>query len=255
MLLDQKGLKGARIGILRESIGSQSEPGSEDFKKVDAAFEKNVAELKALGAVVIDPIVIPNLQALLAKTARNPTVADQALRHYLARNPSSPLKTRQDIANSPELANSVPPSKAKQWTGPLEATNPAKYGEYLQAREELMINIMKVMADNGLDAIVHKSVEHQPNLIEEGINPPYTSSKGVPTLNTFLVYAATMTVPSGFTTDNLPVGITFFGRPYSELTLLQLAYSYEQATHHRVPPKTTPALPAAGDGASRPPER
>jgi amidase len=49
-------------------------------------------------------------------------------------------------------------------------------------------------------------------------------------------------VPSGFDSDNLPVGITFFGRPYSEPVLLKLAYSYEQATRHRTPPKTTPAL-------------
>ena len=63
------------------------------------------------------------------------------------------------------------------------------------------------------------------------------------TWNTFLIYAAAMTVPSGFDSDNLPVGITFFGRPYSEPTLLKLAYSYEQATRHRTPPKTTPALP------------
>jgi Asp-tRNA(Asn)/Glu-tRNA(Gln) amidotransferase A subunit family amidase len=39
------------------------------------------------------------------------------------------------------------------------------------------------------------------------------------------------------------VGITFFGRPYDEPTLLKLAYAYEQATHHREPPKTTPPLP------------
>jgi Asp-tRNA(Asn)/Glu-tRNA(Gln) amidotransferase A subunit family amidase len=99
------------------------------------------------------------------------------------------------------------------------------------------------MIDNGLDAIVHKSVEFQPGTIKEGTNPPYSSARGILTLNTFLVYASTIAVPSGFTSDNLPVGITFFGRPYDEPTLLKLAYSYEQATHHRVPPKTTPALP------------
>jgi Asp-tRNA(Asn)/Glu-tRNA(Gln) amidotransferase A subunit family amidase len=99
------------------------------------------------------------------------------------------------------------------------------------------------MADNKLDAIVHKSVEHQPTLIRDGVNPPYVNNRGVPTLNTFLVYAASMTVPSGFTADSLPVGITFFGRPYDELILLKLGYAYEQATHHRIPPKTTPALP------------
>src|SRR5207247_6269138 len=92
--LDRTGLKGARIGILRESIGTQSEPGSEDFKKVDAVFEKNVAELKAAGAVLVDPIVIPNLKSLLAKRAPNPIAADQALQLYLARNPNSPFKTR-----------------------------------------------------------------------------------------------------------------------------------------------------------------
>ncbi len=99
------------------------------------------------------------------------------------------------------------------------------------------------MADHRLDAIVHKSVELSPGFIKHGINPPYTSARGVPTLNTFLVYSASMTVPSGFTDDNLPVGITFFARPYSEARMLSLAYSYEQATKHRKPPKTTPALP------------
>jgi amidase len=53
-LLDKNALKGAHIGILREPIGVNSDPASDDFKKVDAVFEKNVAELKAAGAIVID---------------------------------------------------------------------------------------------------------------------------------------------------------------------------------------------------------
>jgi hypothetical protein len=50
------------------------------------------------------------------------------------------------------------------------------------------------------------------------------------------------------TSDNLPVGITFFGRPSSEPALLKLAYACELATHHRAPPKTTPALPPGEAG-------
>jgi Asp-tRNA(Asn)/Glu-tRNA(Gln) amidotransferase A subunit family amidase len=242
-LLDKNALKGARIGILRESIGLNSEPGSDDFKKVDAVFQKAIGELKAAGAVVVDPVVIPNLKAALAKRAGNPALNDEGLRLYLARNPNSPFKTRADIAKSPELSKSIPPSKADQWTKPLEKTDMAAWGAYLQAREDLAVTIAKVMADNKLDAIVHKSVEHQPTYIKDGINPPYVSNKGIPVLNTFLVFAASMTVPAGFTTDNLPVGITFFGKPYSEPMLLKLAYAYEQATHHRVPPKTAPPLP------------
>src|SRR6516164_4390408 len=98
--LDQGGLNGARIGILRESIGNQSDPNAPDFKLVDAAFEKNVAELKAAGATVVDPIVIPNLKKLLATRERDPVETEAALELYLARNPGSPFKTRKDIISS-----------------------------------------------------------------------------------------------------------------------------------------------------------
>jgi amidase len=240
--LDPGALNGARIGILRESIGNQSDPNAPDFKIVDAAFEKNVAELKAAGATLVDPIVIPNLKKLLATRERNPIETDAALELYLARNPSSPYKNRTDIISSPEIEKSYPPPNVTRYKAPSPPFNAARYVQYVQAREELMISIAKIMADNKLDAIVHKSVEHEPSLIKNGINPPYETTRGVPTLNTFLIYAASMTVPSGFTSNNLPVGITFFGMPYSEPTLLKLAYAYEQATHHRVPPKTTPTL-------------
>ena len=54
--------------------------------------------------------------------------------------------------------------------------------------------------------------------------------------------ASTITVPAGFSSDNLPMGISFLGKPYSEGLMIKLAYSYEQATLHRRPPETTPGL-------------
>src|SRR5204862_3758806 len=219
-----------------------SEADSEDIKKVDAAFEKNVAELKAGGAVLVDPIVIPNLKTLIAKRVGNPIAADEALRLYLARNPNSPFKTRADYVNSPDMEKSFPARNVERWKAPPPPFNAARLLEYVQAREELMTSILKVMADNKLDAIVHKSVEHTPTLIKDGINPPYVNQKGAPHLNTYLIYAASIAVPAGFTAEGLPIGITFFGPAYSEPALLKLAYSYEQATHHRIPPKTTPPL-------------
>jgi amidase len=232
---------GARIGVLRESIGNQSDPTSEDFKIVDAAFQKTVAELKAAGATLVDPITIPNLKNLLATRERNPIESDAALELYLARNPSSPFKTRADIINSPDIEKSFPPPNVARYKAAWPPLNVARYLEYVRAKDELMIMIAKAIADNKLDAIVHESVEHEPSLIKDDINPPYVTTRGVPTLK-FLIYAASVTVPAGFTTNNLPVGVTFFGLPYSEPTLLKLAYSYEQATHHRVAPHTTPAL-------------
>ena len=110
------------------------------------------------------------------------------------------------------------------------------------ARDELMTRVLKVMADHQLDAIVHKSIEHQPTLIKDGVNPPYVSSKGAPDLNTFLVFVPTITVPAGFSSDQLPAGISFLGRPYDEGALIKLAYSYEQGTLDRKPPESTPPL-------------
>jgi amidase len=51
-----------------------------------------------------------------------------------------------------------------------------------------------------------------------------------------------ITVPAGFTTNGLPVGVSFFGRPYAEPRLIGLAYAYEQATGARKPPPSTPPL-------------
>ena len=89
-----------------------------------------------------------------------------------------------------------------------------------------------------LDAIVHKTVEHQPTLISEGLGPPYYDMRGTTHINTFLVYVPAISVPAGFTSDGLPVGITFTGRPYTDGTMIKLAYAYEQATswHTRLAP-------------------
>ena len=191
--------------------------------------------------IVVDPIVIPDFKALLAKRAGDPALNDEAIRVYFARGANPQFKTRADIVNSPLLDRASSSRRSTSGATPRRAM-PRATASILQAREQLMINILKVMADNRLDAIVHKTVEHQPTLIKDGINPPFVTQRGVPSFNTFLAYSSVITVPSGFTTDNLPTGITFFGRPYSEPVLLKLAYAYEQATNHRVPPKTTPPL-------------
>ena len=106
-----------------------------------------------------------------------------------------------------------------------------------------MFTVMKMMADYQLDAIVHKTVEHQPTLISEGVGPPYYDMRGATHINTFLVYVPSISVPAGFTSDGLPVGITFLGRPFSDGTMIKLAYAYEQSTNHRHSPSATPSLP------------
>ena len=240
--LDSNGLQGARLGIIRESIVSNSDPESEDFSKVSEVFDQAVEQLKAAGAEVVDPIVIPDLNELLAKRAGGPE-GDESFQVYFNRNPNAPFKSRQEVLQSPDFDKVFRYAQEMLRRSSEGSPGESRHYEYLLAREQLMTNLLKVMADNGLDAIVHKSVEHQPTLISDGMNPPYVNTKGVPHLNTFLVFVPTITVPAGFTRDQLPVGISFLGRPFSDGALIKLAYSYEQATLHRKPPGSTPALP------------
>lgn len=237
--LSRDALRGARIGILRESIGYQSEPDSADFAKVDAVFDTSVAELRDAGAVLVDPIVIPDLKALVSLWAGNP-FEEESFARYFGGCANAPFKTRAEVMASPLFAQTVHGVQTR-WG---KTTTAAAHYEYLKARDRLMTLVLKVMADNRLDAIVHKAVEHQPTLIAEGVNPPYVDQKGAPFLNTHLVFVPSVVVPAGFTSDNLPTGITFQGRPYDDANMIRFAYAYEQATFHRRPPPTLPALSA-----------
>ncbi len=264
--LKQDGLKGARIGVIRESVGGNSQPDSEDFKKVEAVFQKSLEELRAAGATVMD-VVIPDLKALMAKRVSDPVLADEALHVYLSRNPDSQFKTRADIDNHPAMATSFKTLSAqyRRENGGADAggfggglgggggrgrgtngpVDPAKILEGERARQQLLMNIAKVMADNKLDVLALKTVEHQPSKIAEAAFPPYKSLGGIVTLNTFLVYTPVITVPMGVTSDQIPVGLCLLGLPFSEPTLIKLGYAYEQATHHRKPPASTPPIDAA----------
>jgi len=236
--LDKNGLKGARVGILRESMGYDAEPGSEDFNKVTEVFDKAVADLKRAGAEVVDPVVIPNLKALLAKRAGSFTDDEEGFRNFLGRSKKPPYQSRAEAMQSPDFQKVVKGSR-ERWA---RNAKPEAHYEYLKAKEELMTNLLKVMADHKLDAIVHKSVEHQPTLIKDGVNPPYVDQKGAPHVNTFLIYVPSVVVPAGFTRDNLPAGITFLGKPYSDAKMIKFAFAYEQATHHRKPPASVTPL-------------
>jgi amidase len=236
--LDKDGLKGARIGILRESMGLGSDPNSEDFRRVTEVFDKAVAEIKAAGAAVVDPVVIPRLKELLAKRAGSPSGGEESFKTYFGRSAKSPFTSREEATRSPDFPRVIRRSQDR-WKRSPDAT---QHYASLQAQDELLTNLLKVMADHQLDAIVHKSVEHQPTLIKDGINPPFVDQKGAPHINTFLVFVPSIVVPAGFTHDQLPAGITFLGRPYDDGNMIKFAYAYEQATHHRRPPAITTPL-------------
>src|SRR5437667_78824 len=113
--LDKDGLKGARIGILRESMGFDAEPDSEDFNKITEIFNRAVAELKTAGAEIIDPIVIPKLKESLTKRAGSFSDEKESFNLYFGRSANPPYKSREEATRSPDFAKVVRGSQ-QRWT-------------------------------------------------------------------------------------------------------------------------------------------
>lgn len=227
--LSAAGLKGKRIGILRTVMGYHSEPDSDDFKQVDGLFGKAVADIEAAGAEIVDPIELPDMNEFLNRRAWDSDGDEEAFRAYCAGSANAPFATMDEAKASPlyaEVTNGV----STRWAN---RSTPEEYAAYQKARGDFETLFLNTMARHGLDAIVHKAVEHTPTLIADGTAPPFVDQKGAPHLNTFLIFVPSVVVPAGYTESGLPAGITFLGRPYSDAEMLNLAYAYEQATKHR----------------------
>ena len=111
------------------------------------------------------------------------------------------------------------------------------YRASLSKREQARAAILALMNERDITALVYPTLRRKPAVIGEpqnGSNCQLSATTGFPA----------MSMPAGFTSDGLPVGMDLLGQPWSEPTLLRLAYAYERASAPRKPPKTTPPLAA-----------
>ncbi|WP_458476478.1 amidase family protein [Paenibacillus sp. TH7-28] len=227
--LDADGLKGARIGVAIELFQN----GNDQEKSVTDVVYHAVDELKALGAAAI-PITIPNLAEINKYPSLSGYEFKFQLNEYLKElGDAAPYHILAEIIASGEYDKAQEQSmKAREARATLETE---EYKDILLHRTKLTRDaLLKVMADYDLDAIVYPTTTQPAAVIGEnqvsGANNRLSPFSGFPAI----------TVPAGFTTDGLPVGIEFLGRAFDEGTLIKLAYSYEQGTHHRQSPKLTP---------------
>ncbi len=220
-------LNGARIGLLTDLFElDPSDPG------VTAVVRRAADEMRQQGATVIE-VSIPNLADLMSSSGVV-TETRFELKKYFDAHPTAPIRSLDEIVASgiyvPEIAATLKRLDA------VESLDTKDYYQALAQRTVLRQATLAVMADNSLDAFIYPTMRVKPVLIgtptQTGVNANLTTHTGLPTL----------TVPAGYTDDGLPVGVEFLGRAWSEPTLLGFAYAYEQATHHRRSPASTPAL-------------
>jgi len=236
------GLRGARIGVIREPLDPRADPASADYKQVRAVIDRALVDLKRLGAAV-DPVTIPDLRSRSLKLYDgNVFETEAATNKYLAQHPNAPVKTLSEIL----LSGKVVPSRARALMNVIgRSTDEPGYLQLRLMKEELRQAVLTAMADQRLDALVYATFDHPPVRIPPDVMTQTVVDATGPGNNRRLSPAIgfpAMTVPAGFTADGLPVGLEFMGRAFAEPTLFRLAYAYEQGTHHRKPPQTTPAL-------------
>jgi amidase len=241
--LKPDGLRGMRVGLIGEPIGTGIDPDAPDNQEVRAATYQALRDMAAKGAVIVDPVPIAPLIALL-RSIVSQGETDAAIGQYLAAHPNAPVRTLQEIVISPD-GNVLPSQRAQLAEALGRTTSDPDYLRSQLIREQLRQAVLQTMADYQLDALVYPTLEHAPPRIpadiltrweresSRGSNAALSSATGFPAL----------TVPAGFTSEGLPIGLSLFGRPFSEGILLQMAYAYEQSSPRREPPTTTPPLP------------
>jgi Asp-tRNA(Asn)/Glu-tRNA(Gln) amidotransferase A subunit family amidase len=239
--LDDAHLRGARIGVVRQPQDSQADPSSEDYRQVWTVMEQALETLADLGAEVLDPLVIPEMEVV--GNIGNDFETEQATDAYLAELADPPFTTYRDIL----LSGVVTPWRARgMWGSAGKTTDDPGYLTVLQKREALRTAVLKAMADHGMDALVYATFDHQPTLIAQDAETNPTPADGYGRgdnrgLSPAIGFPA-LTVPAGFTTDGLPVGLELLSRPFTEGLLLGYGFAFEQATHHRRPPASAPPL-------------
>ena len=238
--LDPNGLKGARIGVVRAHYSGFNDD-------VDKLMADAIEAMKRGGAVIVDPADIPTagkfddseFDVLLYEFKAD-------LNKYLASlGPNAPVKSLADVIafNEKHRATSMP------WFGQdimikAQAKGPLTEQKYLDA----LAQDQKMSREQGIDAVMN---EHKldaliaptggPAWVTDLLNGDhYTGGYSTPSA---VAGYPNINVPIGLV-SGLPIGLSIFGRAWSEPTLLRIAYSYEQATKHRSPPKFIPTLGA-----------
>ena len=245
--LDKGALKGARIGVARDFFGQDPE--------VDTTIESALAVMKAQGAVLIDikyPPVLHAIRGELYNAIRRPEFKWQIQDYLATLKPGFP-KTHADILALSEKISSRSPDGF--WPNPgrlalyrAEAKYPALTDPaYLAAKNHglpfVRETLQALMDKEKLDAIVYPTSPRRPALIGEAPTPGAATTRVSATNYANFTGYPDLIVPAGFTTDGLPIGISFFGTAYSEPKLLALGYAYEQASKNIRIPKHAPALP------------
>jgi amidase len=247
------GLSGARLGVLATSFGEPLLGYNPDF---DAAFAEALSTLTARGATLRPGLAmapaLPN-EAFIAEVGVLAVGRiDQELGEYFATNRHPTLHSLADLVAASRVLGPDVVKILHTLEETLASPRPtdARWNAAQAVRAQYIAAVTKVM-DDAHGRCARVSDAHVPCHAAPGvrIDPGWVCKDAKPLPYAFgdgyggeAVLMASVsgfpeiTVPAGFTKDGLPIALSFFGRPFSEATLIKLAYAYEQASRKRRPP-------------------
>ncbi|HKT18277.1 MAG TPA: amidase [Stellaceae bacterium] len=231
--LNKNGARGKRLGVLRQAF-----PANGSDPQVVGLLENAIADLRRSGAEIVDPFIVPAFDAFPAR-AHPASEVRAALERYLKRTAPEFPKSIAEIVAAGKFHPLHEVGLRATAIAPAPGDDPSV--KALEADEARMREAYVQAMDRGrIDALILPVASFPPKLNGDRNTTP----TGATTWIASGLHWPAAVVPMGYTYEDLPSGLQIIGRPWSEPVLIEIAFAYEQSTHHRRPPGTTPALVA-----------
>jgi len=236
--VSKDGLKGARVGVLREMFRS-----GPIHTEGNALAEQAIADFRKAGAIVVDPVLtgLDLIEDQDNSSAMKYEVAT-AINKYLSGLPAdAPVRTVDEmIAKAGDVTVKPGIIAANEALKKGSLDHDPEYAAALKHKDVLRKALVGLIDKYQLDALILPFMTGPSpdipvkNFMTHDLKNHLSSYTGLPTI----------IVPGGFfTSDGMPFAIQFLGKPFSEPTLIKVASGFEAATHHRKPAPLTPPLP------------
>ena len=232
--LKEDGLKGKRLGVVESFFGTDA-----IHNNTNKAVKRSIKVMKDQGAEIVPLNEMIDSGYLVNEVSVHLHDLKGHLNVYLGALPAhASVHSVEEVLASGKYHPGIEENLKKAMA---LSTGKQEYSQRRIKRSRLQRGIMKLMADGRLDALVYP---HQKQLVCSvgGSQNERNGVLGAVTGFPSICVQAGFSTPTATAPIGVPIGMEILGRPFSETTLIEIAYGFEQATHHRKPPLSAPPL-------------